>query len=257
MQKTKRITGAILSALLLALLLSCAKRPAVKPPVADLPAVEGPVTIQRLIDSLLYSKVRSIRSEVSITAKKDGDTKGRFMGALVYVSPGSIRLRAYDPFGETVMDMVKSGSMMQVYLPQSYALYEGWTPPLGLPPDALFGMEETVDTCILYVFRPGREDKGPQAMELASKHFFQRRTLLNTGMVIFAGGKRFMEIRLGDHSGHVPGSMEFTFFNGFTLSMSLNEPSIDSDLSPTLFSPIPHGTKHVQSIKALFRDFKL
>jgi hypothetical protein len=220
----------------------------------DEPAIEGPVTVERLRDALLYNRIRSIRSEVDVRVRKDGKKKGSFKGAFLYGSPGSIRLRLYDPFGETVMDMVKSGSMMQVYLPTSNTLFEGRTPPLGLPPDALFGMEEYEDSYVLYVFRPGSDAPGRDIMELASKYYFSRRTLRNTRMVIYANGGRFMEISLEAYSGRAPGRMELSFFNGFSLILDLKEPSVDSGLSREFFAPMPHNGKYVQPLHPLFKD---
>jgi hypothetical protein len=222
---------------------------------AAVESVEGPVTTARLRDSVLFREIGSLESEVRVKVLKDGKVSGRFTGVFVFRSPGSMRLRLYDPFGATVMDMVKAGSRMQIYLPMNSTIYEGWTPPLGPPPDALFGMEEGKAFYTLYVFRPGAENGGKGVMDLAAKHSFHRRTLLTNLVLLYNNGRKFMRMALREYSAdRVPGRIEISFYNGFLLSMSLKEPLVNAEVSPEAFWPMARKGRRTLPLQTLLRN---
>jgi|Deesub1362A_J573_1020465.scaffolds.fasta_scaffold00077_4 hypothetical protein len=227
------------------ILVSCAKRRVVKPPEAVKP-YEGPVTVEVLKGFLVFKDIDSLSSEVRVKVFKKGERLGKFRGVFVYVSPDAMRLRLFDPFGFTVMDMVSQGAFMQVFIPRKNVLYEGKT-LLFMSSDLRYSMEEKEDRYVLYARRQGNG-----VMELVREYSFDRLTLLNTGISVYRDGRKFAEFRFDNFYGRVPGVIKGVFLNGFAVEMTLEETEIDADIPAGYFSPIEHEDKRVLPLQLLF-----
>jgi hypothetical protein len=227
------------------LLLSCAKKPAVRPPEPVEP-YEGPVNVEVLKDFLVFSTMKAVQSEVDVKVLRGEKKMGKSRGVFLFEAPGSMRLRLFGPFGATVMDMVVASETMQVYIPRSNILYEGKSPTFGLPSGAAFSMEKAVEGYVLHAFRP----KG-DGLELVGRYYFDPVTLRNTGMTAFREGMRFMEADFGEFSGSAPMFIRMSFFNGFVMEMSLREPEFGEEARGDYFMPISHGGKRVLPLQSL------
>jgi hypothetical protein len=235
------------------LLLACGGR-AVRS-AAPLPEDEiatGPVTETRLVENIFFNRIASLASEVDVSVLKEGKARSKLKGVFLFGSPGLVRVRLYDPFGGTVMDLFKLGSHMQVGLPLSGVLYDGQTPPIGLPPDALYSMEEEKGRYILTVHRP-RGD-GSAIVDIVSRFTFDKRTLRNTGMVHFIDGREFMLMTFGDYAGRVPGTIGISFFNGFGLSLRMLDPQTDIPIPAEARATIPEGSKRILKLWSLITE---
>jgi hypothetical protein len=229
------------------LLSSCAKEHAVGPIGPELP-FRGPVTIQALRDNLLFNTVSAIRSEVRARVFKDNKNLGRFSGVILFRSPGHMRLRIFDLFGSTVMDMVSDPELMQISIPAKGLLYEGETSMFGAPPKAKYSMENGEDHHVLYAFK--NSDSG---IERLGKYSFDPLTLRNTGMTSYLNGMEFMTAGFDRFSGPVPMFISISFFNGFVIEMTLDEPELNGDIPDGNFSPVPaHGNSLLPLESLLF-----
>ena len=253
--------------LLCLILSSCAKKQVVRPP--EVRAFEGPVTVEVLKGSVLFSNIDTMKSEVDVRVFKGDKKIGRFKGVFAYRFPDSMKLRVFDPFGFTAMDMLTSGTLLQVLIPQSNFLYVGKIPSLKLPPGLLYSMERGKYEYVLYAFSTGVVDPaaakamagmsaeasggGGQDLELRGKYSFRRRTLQNTGVSVYKNGERFIGMAFDDFSGKLPMFMRLSFLNGFVAEMRLKEPVINSEITPRYFEPYEHKDRRVMPIQWLYR----
>lgn len=234
-------------AVLCLMLFSCAGKQVLQPPETVKP-FEGPVTVNVLKERLFFQSIGTLSSEVSVRVFRGRKKMGTFQGVFAYMFPDSIKLRVFDPFGLTAMEMLTSGTMIQVFIPQDNLLYEGNIPSLRMPPGSLYSIEETKAGYILYAFRPGGD-----TLELTGKHSFLRRTLLNTAVSVYRNGRRFISINFDDFSQTVPMSIRMSFFNGFVMEMTLKEPEINEEIPPEYFEPLGHQGRSVLPVQLLYR----
>lgn len=253
----RKISITILIAMALAVTASCAgvrpKAQAPTPKAAGIKEIEGPVTAALLRDYILFNNISSIRSEVSVKVLKNDKVEGRANGVFVFKSPGSMRLRLYDPFGATIMDMVKAGSRMQILTSSNASLYEGWTPPLGPPGEALYAMEDEGGSYTLYAFLPVEESE--QYIDLAARYAFTTGTLLNTRASVYNKGREFITLYFNSFGpDRAPAEIVLSFVNGLSTEITLKEPVINGDVSDDLFSPLPRRGLKVRSIQEALRS---
>lgn len=217
-------------ALALLLIASCAKRQVILMPLEP---IVGPVTVEALKAGRFLGGVEGLRSEVSMSAFRNGTKMGSLGGALAYMRPDSLRLRGYDPFGYVVVDIVMDGGNIQVYVPGANALYYG---SLGLldAPETSYRMEETKDGYVLYA---SGEDGGVSRV-------YRYDADLRNRFVAISGERVSAEMEFGEFSGRLPLSISIALSNGFSLHMKLKETEVDAPLSEELFLPLnPSGVR--------------
>ena len=235
------------------LLVSCAPKWGFRPETGV--PYEGPVTVDALRKSIVFNDLRAVRSEVKARVLRQGisgerDKKiGKFKGVFLYLYPGHMRLRAYDPFGAPVMDMVSASGMTQVYFPGNGVLYEGRAQSIGVPDDALddalYEMKIYEDRYVLIAHERGLDKR---------EYYFNPVTLRNTGMAVYVDGKRFMMADFAAFSGPAPMRIRLSFANGFIVEMELKKPAINGEVPLRFFDPISHGDMTVLPLERLMRS---
>jgi hypothetical protein len=214
----------------------------VRPPEALKPPVPGLVSAETLRGSHVFRGIRTMKSEVNVKVYREGERMGTFKGVFAYMSPDSMRLRLFGPVGFEAVEMLASGSLMQLYLPNKKTLYEGKALPLAVPPGMLYSVEEEGEEYILYAFRPSGD-----SLELMGKYTFDS-SLRNTGIIVYRDRKRFIDIIFGDFSEALPGFMSVSFSDRYVLEMVFIKPAIDGEIPPEYFKPLGHEGKAVQPI---------
>jgi hypothetical protein len=231
------------------LLVSCAPKWGFRPETGV--PYEGPVTVDALRKSIVFNDLRAVRSEVKAKVLKQGISGGRdkkigkFKGVFLYLYPEHMRLRAYDPFGAPVMDMVSASGLTQVYFPGNGVLYEGSAPALGVPDDALYEMKTYEDRYILIAHELGLDRR---------EYYFDPVTLRNTGMAVYMDGKRFLVADFAAFSGPAPMRIRLSFANGFIVEMELKKPAINGEVPLRFFDPIEHRDRTVLPLERLMRS---
>lgn len=263
---------------------SCAKRQELREPESlyEAPAYEDgvpEVTVPILKDAIFFESIKGVSSEVNVKVLKEEKKLGTFKGVFAFLSPDLMRLRVFDPFGSTILDLLQSGSMLQVLLPANNVLYEGEAPSIGIPKGLLYSIEEKRDGYILYGFLSPKDEKEgakgskpPPAgdeerakppddsnneegsltpFSLARKYFFSR-SLHNTGVSVYTDGRMFVAIGLGRYSGSLPARMRLAFFNGFSVEMELTDAEADPDIPAEYFIPFAHEDRLVLPLRSLY-----
>jgi hypothetical protein len=231
------------------LLVSCAPKWGFRPE----PGVpyEGPVTVNALRSSIVFNDLRAIRSEVRASVLRQVRPKGKvrkigkFKGVFLYLYPGHMRLRAYDPFGAPAMDMVSASSLTQVYFPGNGVLYEGIAPAIGVPDKALYEMKTYEDRHVLIAHEEGLDRR---------EYYFDPVTLRNRGMTVYVAGEKFIEADFAAFSGPAPMFIRLSFSNGFIVEMKLKKPAINGEVPLRFFDPIEHRDKTVLPLESLMHD---
>lgn len=231
---------------------SCAKRPALVPPAALLPVPPGTVTVEALKDSIAFKDLRSMKSEVSVKVAREGEGLGSFAGIFAYRAPGSMRLRLLSALGITAMDVMVNDGLAQLYVPREKTIYEGRLPSLGLPRNALFGVEFERDAYVLYAFKPMGE-----AFEIAGKYSFDPASLRNTGISLYSGGSRFVGAVLGEYQGKLPMYMRLSLGNGLVMEIAFKNPETGMEVPERYFTPFEEGDRKVLPLRRLFEGHKL
>ena len=107
-------------------LFSCAPKEALRR--AEPAPYEGTVTVEALKQSVGFGNVRSIKALADVTVYKQGKNEGSMNGVFAYMAPRKMRIDLFGPFGLTVTEVLISGDLLQVSVPQKNILYE-WNDP--------------------------------------------------------------------------------------------------------------------------------
>lgn len=257
---------------LVSLQASCVKKETLRPalPAEKKTAVlakGAPVTVETLRDSIIFSAIGSLRSEVSVQVFRNGQFHSSYEGLLSYQSPGQANIRLFAPLGLTAADIVLSDNLMQVYIPLKNLLYEGKIPAFIEQAGVIYSMEETKEGYTLYTFKGtvAEEEGAAPFIELTGKYEFAAaadasggKMLLNTGISTHGKGKRFADIVFSDwavtglkEAVPLPLSVNISF-GGFSLDMKLLEPELNTGISGDYFKPKDHEGKDVKPLKNLF-----
>ncbi len=235
-----------LAVLLSLALVSCAKRPALKPPEQAVAPYEGPVTIEALKNSSVFRKIKALKSEVRVRVYRDGRKVGSFRGVLLYEQPSSVRMRLFNAFGSTAVDLLHSDGLLQLYMPGKRHLYEGRTP---LPKKLSHTLGDDGKSYVLFAHSPDGGGPGPVAT-----YTYDRRTLLNTGIRVYRDGESFLDIRFDNFSGTIPYTATMSLLNGYSMRMELKRPSLDPVVSSEFFEPFGHEGKKVFPLRLILRE---
>jgi hypothetical protein len=239
-----RTTAVAISLILL--LAACAKKHVLPPPEPPVP-YQGAWSVDALRQRVAFASISSLRSEVSVTMTRGEETLGRLKGAFLHRSPDAIRLRLFDPFGNTAMDLVGAYGQMQILVPSRGQLFEGPAPFLGPPRDALWTLKRGGPQTVLYALRPEDDVQ----LRLVAAYHFDAVTALNTAIVAYQDGQPFVASEFDGFSAGVPRLITLSFPGGFSMRMTLLEPETDVDLGPDVFKPLSRQGREVQSLQRL------
>ncbi len=234
------------------LLFSCAKKEEIKR--AEVEPYTGQVTVEALKQSIGLRYAKSLKALLDVTVYKNGEQEGSFNGVLGYKSPGLLRTSFFGPFGLTVMDMLVSKDLLQMYVPPKNTLYESESPDISF--SSLFDnkfryvMEEEGDMFVLAAYRQNNGNPGP-----AARCFFDRTYLLNRSIVIYKDGLDFAKIDFGDFNGRIPERIDIYFRNGVAMDFSLKETELDTDIPDDYFKVIDHEDKKVRPFQDILKRF--
>jgi hypothetical protein len=233
-------------------LFSCAKREVVRP--AEIEPYEGPVTIERLKQSVGFVDVRSIKALAAVGIFKKGEPEGALNGVLGYKAPGKMRVNLFGPFGLTVTEMLISGELFQLFLPPKNILYE-WNSPEVTFTGLMNGRfrYEMIEEADMYVLLAYKKDEGNP--DVAAKYYFDRTYLLNRSVSFYKDGYEVVKAEFNDFNGRLPERTRLNFRNGLSLDITLEEPEFDSDIPDEYFKPIEHGEKQVKPFQEIFKRF--
>ncbi len=241
-------TGVILICLCI---ISCASSQPQKRTVNNFPV--RPVSVETLMNAIVFKDINTLRSEVAVRTFKDNEIIGRFDGILAFMSPDALNLRIFSSRGNNLMETTMSNGIVQAYVPHTNILFEGKLPIVSLndlpEDDHIYRFEESEGKYILYVFKT---DDG--VVELASKYFFDKNTLLNTSVYTYMGGMQYMEMRFSDFSGKIPGKMRIVFHPSAVLEITIKNPILNTAIPADYFKPIRHENKTVKAIRYPFSN---
>ncbi|MBI4837700.1 MAG: hypothetical protein HY806_00810 [Nitrospirae bacterium] len=213
----------------------------------------SPVSIEALMDAIVFKDIKTLRSEVAVRTFKDNELIGQFEGILAFMSPDALNLRIFSSMGNNLMETTMSNGIVQAYVPNTNVLFEGKLPIVSLndlpEEDHIFRFEELEDRYLLYVFKT---DDG--VVELASKYFFEKNTLLNTSIYTYMGGMQYMEMRFSDFSGKIPGKMNIVFHPSSVLEITIKNPILNTAIPANYFKPMKHENKTVKTIRYPFSN---
>lgn len=246
LRNTSLKTGVIL---IFVFIISCASPPLQKKSENNISGRQ--VSVETLMDAVVFKDIKTLKSEVAVRTFKDNELIGRFDGILAFMSPDALNLRIFSPMGINLMETTMSNGIVQAYVPNKNILFEGKLPIVSLnnlpEDDHIYRYEESEDKYILYVFKT---DDG--VVELVSKYFFEKSTLLNTSIYTYMGGMQYMEMRFSDFSGRIPGKMRVIFHPSSVLEISIKNPILNTAIPADYFKPIRHDNKVIKSIRYPF-----
>jgi hypothetical protein len=236
------------------LLSSCAKREMVRLP--EVMPHTGPVTIEILEKSIGFRDVKTIKAFCEATVFRDGKPADTFNGVFGFKAPGSVKTSLFGPFGVTVMDILISSEIFQIYVPQKSTLYEWRSPEVSLTslPEGrfFFVMQEEGDSYALYAYNALDRAAGPLV-----KYLFDGDYLLNREIIFFRDAAEMVRIEFSSFNGTVPEKTRMTFLNGTGIEISLTEPEFDTEIPDDYFREVGHEGKQVLPFQELLKRFDL
>lgn len=232
------------------LLSSCAKPQVVRK--AEPEPYTGPVTIDVLKKSVGFGNVSSIKSLVDVSVFKDGEASGSLNGVLGYKAPSNMKVSMFGPFGLTVTELLMTSTVLQMHIPSKALLYEWKSSGISLSTllddHFIYAMEEKGDELYLYAFGDAEGGSG-----LFATYIFDRKYLLNRGIVFYRENKEAARISFGSFNGRVPEKTMVGFLNGSAMEITLREPEYDTDIPDGYFKQIPHADKKVLPFQDLLK----
>jgi len=242
--------------MLAALLLTggCApKKGVVRQPEAE--PYTGPVTTEVLKRSVGFRDIRTIKALVDVKVFKKGEPAGSFNGVLGYKAPDAVKTSFFGPFGLTVMEMLATKDVLQVYIPPKNIMYEMLSPGISLSSlrndnRSLYVMQEEGDFHALYVYNAADTTEGP-----LMKYLFDQTYLLNQKIVVYRSAEEAMTISFGNFNGTVPELARLSFSNGTDMEITFQEPEYDTEIPDAYFREIEHGDKQILPFQELLKRF--
>ncbi|NJD57643.1 MAG: hypothetical protein FIA94_14735 [Nitrospirae bacterium] len=230
-----------------------AKKEVVRQPKAG--PYTGPVTIEVLKQSVGFRDIRTIKALVDVKVFRKGEPAGSFNGVLGYKAPDAVKTSFFGPFGLTVMEMLATKDVLQVYVPPKNILYETLSPGISLSSlrnddRFLYVMQEEGDFHALYVYNAADTTEGP-----LMKYLFDRTFLLNRKIIVYRSAEEAMTISFGDFDGTVPGLSRISFSNGTDMEITFQEPEYDTEIPDAYFREIEHGDKQILPFQELLKRF--
>ena len=213
---------------------------------------EGMITVEALKQSVGFGNVRSIKALAEVTVYKKGGNKGSMNGVFAYKAPRKMRIDLFGPFGLTVTELLISGDLLQVTVPQKNILYEGNAPEVsftGLMKRGFrYEMGEEGDMHVLFAYLADGQNN-----DVAAKYYFDRTFLLNRAMSLYKNGSEVIKTEFDDFNGRVPERIKIMLSGGLVMDIALQESEFDSDIPDEYFKAIEHGDKKIKSFEELLK----
>ena len=214
----------------------------------------GPVTVDVLKRSIGFRDIKTIKALTDVRVFRNGEPSGSYSGVLGYKAPDDLKTAIFGPFGLTVMEMLVSREILQVYIPPRNMLYEMLSPGISLSSfdDArfLYVMREEGDFHALYAYNAADTTEGP-----VMKYLFDRTYLLNRKLIVYRSAEKAVTISFGNFAGKVPEQTRLSFSNGTEMEITLQEPEYDTEIPGEYFREIEHGDKQVLPFQELLKRF--
>lgn len=213
----------------------------------DLPAYEGPITVEVLKARTFPHIVNSVRAEVKGAVSIGDGGRSAFSGVFAFRSPSELRVRLFGPLGATVVDMVNAGGVFQVHDTGGHRLYEGPGLFLDAPPD--IEPHITHQDGLIYLVQYAPSNDGSQAPR--EVFVFDGRTLRNTGIILYRDGEPFVNMEFGEFTGRVPGRVRMAISRGPVIDLQLQLPEVNIDVPDKVFRLVLHEGNEVLPISAI------
>jgi len=243
-------TALLVMAVLCLSLFSCAPKEVVRR--AGPEPYEGPVTVEALQQSVGFGDVRSIKALAGVTVSKQGSNESSMNGVIGYKAPRKLRIDLFGPFGLTVTELIISGDLLQISVPQKNILYEWYAPEVsftGLMKGSFrYEHAEEGDMHVLFAYSADGHNS-----ELAAKYYFDRTYLLNRAISLYKDGSEVIRAEFDDFNGRVPERIKITLSSGLAVNIALQESEFDSDIPDEYFRTIEHGDKQIKPFEELLK----
>jgi len=231
-------------------LFSCAPKEVLRR--AEPAPYKGMVTVDALKQSVGFGNIGSIKALADVTVYKQGKNEASMNGAFGYKAPGKMRIDLFGPFGLTVTELLISGDLLQVSVPQKNLLYE-WNSPevsfTGLMKSGFrYEKGEEGDMYVLFAYSTDGHNS-----EVAAKYYFDRTYLLNRAISLYRDGSEVIKAEFDDFNGRVPERIKITLSSGLAINIALQESEFDSDIPDEYFKTIEHGDKKIKSFEELLK----
>ena len=231
-------------------LFSCAPKEVLRH--AEPEPYEGMVTVEVLKQSVGFGNVGSIKALANVTVYKKGKNEGNVNGVFGYKTPSKMRINLFGPFGLTVTEILISGDLLQVSVPQKNVLYE-WNAPevsfSGLIKGSFrYEMGEEGDMHVLFAYSTEGQNN-----DIAAIYYFDRTYLLNRAISFYKDGAEVLKAEFDDFNGRVPERIKIMLSKGLVMDIALQEAEFDSDIPEDYFKTIEHGDKKIKSFQDLLK----
>ncbi len=222
------------------------------------PALEpyaGPVTIEILKQSVGFRNIQTIKALTDVRVFKQGEPAGSFSGVFGYKTPDSLKTVFFGPLGLTVMEMLLTPEVLQVFVPSRNIIYEMLSPALSfssLLHDSRFRYEMQMegDFYALSAYSAADAADGP-----AVTYLFDRTYLLNRRIIIYRSAEKALTLSFENFNGVVPELTRLSFSNGTAMEMTFREPEFDTEIPDGFFRKIEHGDNDVLPFQELLKRF--
>ena len=232
---------------LVMLLSACAPREAARRPVqpAPVPAVVTPEVLYARAD---LSGIRTIRAAMKVRIRQGGESRGSFSGILLYERPGRLNARLFGPFRMTVMEILFSRGLLQVFIPSRDILYSGTIALNRLLPDhdmlerSVKVMRESDNAYLLYILEQSGTERRVQAV-----YRFNKTDLSWNGLDLYSGGKRQVRMEIFKTENRLPAEMDINI-NNTSFYLQLKDITLNRDLGEDYFMPLDASERYPLSL---------
>jgi hypothetical protein len=216
----------------------------------------GPVSVDVLKKAIGFGDIKTIKALADVRVLRQGEPAGSFSGVFGYQAPASLKTSFFGPFGLTVMEMLVTDDMIQVYLPQKNTVYEKRSPGISFTSVVngrfIYTIDEEDDFYSLFAFAQEDTTAGP-----VMKYIFDRTCLLNRRIVIYTDGKEALRIDFDGFNGKAPEKARLTISNGTVMEIALHEAEYNTDIPEEYFEALEQGDRNILPFQDLLEHFGL
>ncbi len=240
--------------MILSLISGCAP----KKEIVRQPAIEphaGPVTIEILKQSIGFRDIKTIKALTDVRVYKSGEPGGSFSGVFGYKAPDLLKTAFFGPFGLTVLEMLVTPEIIQVYVPSKNLIYEMLSPGFSFSSfkhDSRFRyvMQEEEDVYALSAYDATDARTAP-----TMKYLFDKTYLLNRKIILYRSAEQAVTLSFENYNGAVPELTRLSFSNGTVMEVTFREPEFDTAIPDSYFGRIEHAGNDILPFQDLLRRF--
>jgi hypothetical protein len=221
---------------LLLLIPACAKKEMVRPEGVQIPHEE--VTADVLLRSLDFSSLKTVRSAVRFSIRRENEFRVAYSGILFYRHPDRMNLRVMGPFGITVMEVLFNAGSLQVLIPSRDLLFFGRVPFGRILPDRELLAESVKVMKVeddMYVVNVFEEDVGRKFLK--ARYFFSRTDLSWKAVELYSEEGGDVRIENYKTEGIIPSDMGIYIRNTY-FHLELKDMDINKELGDERFAPL-------------------